>query len=205
MQDLPSFPLQSSDSVAPRTVRHVLAVGGGRGGVGKSTLAVNLAVYFAQLGRAVILVDADAAGAELHTHFGLSPELFDPDADDAVDAELRTVHTPVPGLMLMPQLYTTGSTVPVRPGRKVHWAKRLRLLEADYVIVDLGAGTAPPSLDLFLSADIGICVAGPEPPSVESLKSATGAPETSSLPPEKLPPQINGQGVPFAGRMPLWP
>ena len=168
MQDNSSVAVQHPDGVAPRTVRHVLAVGGGRGGVGKSTLAVNLAVYFAQLGRAVILVDADPSGAELHTHFGLSPQLFDPNSDDNLDAELRTVATPVPGLLLMPQLYTTGSTVPVRPGRKAHFARRLRQLEADYVILDLGAGTAPPTLDLFLSADIGVCVTAPEPPSIEA-------------------------------------
>lgn len=175
MQDFSDFPLQQPDSVAPRTVRHVLAVGGGRGGVGKSTLAVNLAVYFAQLGRAVILVNADPAGAELHTHFGLSPELFDPTTDDTIEAELRTVDTPVPGLLLMPQLYTTSSTVPVRPGRKSQWSKRLRMQQADYVIMDLGGGTAPPTLDLFLSADIGICVTAPEPPSVEATYRFTRA------------------------------
>ena len=175
MQDFSDFPLQQPDSVAPRTVRHVLAVGGGRGGVGKSTLAVNLAVYFAQLGRAVILVDADPAGAELHTHFGLSPELFDPATDDTIEAELRTVDTPVPGLLLMPQLYTTSSTVPVRPGRKSQWSKRLRMQEADYVIMDLGGGTAPPTLDLFLSADIGVCVTAPEPPSIEATYRFTRA------------------------------
>src|SRR5664280_77317 len=176
MQDNPLDPLSKPDGfAAPRTVRQVLAVGGGRGGVGKSTLAVNLAVYFAQLGRAVILVDADPSGAELHTHFGLSSELFDPTIDDSIDAELRTVPTPVPGLSLMPQLYTTASTVPVRPGRKALWAKRLRHQEADYVILDLGAGTAPPTLDLFLSADVGICVTAPEPPSVEATYRFTRA------------------------------
>ncbi len=153
---------------APRTVRHVLAVGGGRGGVGKSTLAVNLAVYFAQLGRAVILVDADPSGAELHTHFGMSQSHFDPRVEDGIDVELRTVPTPVPGLSLMPQLYNTGSSSPVRPGRKAMWAKRLRHQEADYVIVDLGSGTAPATLDLFLSADIGLCVTAPDPPAVEA-------------------------------------
>jgi flagellar biosynthesis protein FlhG len=153
---------------APRTVRHVLAVGGGRGGVGKSTLAVNLAVYFAQLGRAVILVDADPSGAELHTHFGMSQEHFDSQPDDGSDIELRTVPTPVPGLSLMPQLYTAGSSTPVRPGRKALWAKRLRQQEADYVILDLGASTAPPTLDLFLAADIGLCVTSPDPPAVEA-------------------------------------
>src|SRR5580698_9293898 len=51
--------------------RRFIAVGGGRGGVGKSLVAVNLAVYFAQLGKAVVLVDADPGGSNLHTHFGL--------------------------------------------------------------------------------------------------------------------------------------
>jgi Mrp family chromosome partitioning ATPase len=46
-------------------VRHVLAVAGSRGGVGSSLVAVNLAVYFAQLGRTVALIDADPSGAVL--------------------------------------------------------------------------------------------------------------------------------------------
>jgi flagellar biosynthesis protein FlhG len=68
----------------------------------------------------------------------------------------------------MPQFYTIGSSTPVRPGRKALWAKRLRHQEADYVILDLGAGTAPATLDLFLSADIGVCVTAPDPPAVEA-------------------------------------
>ncbi|MFP6684783.1 MAG: P-loop NTPase, partial [Polyangiaceae bacterium] len=45
--------------------RHVVAVGGGRSGVGKTLLSVNLAVYLAQLGRAVVLCDADPYGSSL--------------------------------------------------------------------------------------------------------------------------------------------
>ena len=169
MPGYPSSPPTLPEGInAPRTVRHVLAVGGGRGGVGKSTLAVNLAVYFAQLGRSVILVDADPSGAELHTHFGMPHDNFDLRVDDSGDVELRCVPTPVPGLSLMPQLYTVGSSTPLRPGRKAIWAKRLRHQEADYVILDLGAGTAPATLDLFLSADIGVCVTAPDPPAVEA-------------------------------------
>src|SRR5688500_484243 len=55
----------------PLGVKHVIAVGGGRGGAGKSIVAVNLAVYLAQLGRKVLLIDADPSGAELHTVLGL--------------------------------------------------------------------------------------------------------------------------------------
>jgi len=160
-----------SSLAAPRNVRHVIAVGGGRGGVGKSVLATNLAVYLAQLGRSVLLVDADPTGAELHTMLGIElvqqPRAAVP-RDGALEEDLTPVQTPVPGLMLLPQLYTPGSTVPIRPGRKPRWARRLRQLDVDYVLLDLGAGTSPATLDLFLSADTGLCVTAPEPPSVEA-------------------------------------
>jgi len=158
----------SLEAPAPRAVRQVIAVGGGRGGVGKSTVAVNLAVYLAQLGRTVVLVDADPAGAELHAVLDVALGLAQELGDDAGRLELRTWPTSVPGLLLMPQLYTPGSTIPVRPGRRAQWSRSLRHLAADHVIVDLGAGTAPPTLDLFLSSDLGICLTSPEPPSVES-------------------------------------
>ena len=152
----------------PRTVRHVMALGGARAGAGTSTLAVNLAVYLAQLGRKVILVDADPAGGELHTLLGVELDLGRMQSDDDPDEEVRTIATPVPGLELLPQLYTTGSTVPVRPGRKPRWARKLRQLDVDHVLFDLGAGTQPATLDLFLAADLGLCVVAPEPPSVEA-------------------------------------
>jgi flagellar biosynthesis protein FlhG len=158
----------TSEMPAPRTVRHVIAVAGGRGGVGKSTIAINLAVYLAQLGRTVVLVDSDPTGAELHTMLGISACLDARANDDTDDAEMRLWPTSVPGLSLMPQLYASGSTSPLRPGRKSMWSRRLRHLDADYVILDLGAGTAPATLDLFLSADTGLCVATPEPPSIET-------------------------------------
>src|SRR5688572_2548420 len=167
LNSIPPPPSGAEGGPAPRTVRHVLAVGGGRGGVGKSMLAVNLGVYLAQLGRTVVLVDADPTGAKLHTMLDveLPKRLARADSDDD---ELTTCATPIPGLLLLPQEYSIGSTVPVRPGRKPRWARRLRLMDVDYVILDLGAGTAPATLDLFLSADMGLCAVTPEPPSVEA-------------------------------------
>ena len=162
-------PVPTGDSSpAPPNVRHVIAVGGGRGGVGKSVLAVNLATYLAQLGRTVVLVDADPSGAELHTMLGVEHQQPAPSGDDKEGDDLATIPTPIPGLLLLPQLYTVGSTVPLRPGRKPRWARGLRQLSVDYVLLDLGAGTAPATLDLFLGADLGVCVTAPEPPSVEA-------------------------------------
>jgi flagellar biosynthesis protein FlhG len=168
VDSLPPGSMSDPSGPGPRNVRHVIAIGGGRGGVGKSVLATNLGVYLAQLGRSVLLVDADPAGAELHTLLDVSLGAPTTARDEAADEDLTPVATPVPGLLLLPQLYTPGSTVPIRPGRKPRWARRLRQLDVDYVLLDLGAGTAPATLDLFLSADTGLTVSTPEPPSVEA-------------------------------------
>src|SRR6478609_6702415 len=119
----PSYgPPPSANVAPPLGVKHVIAVGGGRGGVGKSIVAVNLAVYLAQLGRKVLLIDADPAGAELHTALGLSARTTRAASaaspavasDDAEEDDLTSVPTQVPGLSLVPQQYRAGSTVPVR-------------------------------------------------------------------------------------------
>lgn len=167
----PSLPPPSSSVLPPPPgVRHVIAVAGGRGGVGGSTLSINLAVYLAQLGRKILLIDADPAGATLHTLLGLPFPQTAPAADeDPDDPDLSPVPTQVPGLLLLAQAYRAGSTQPIRPGRKPRWAKRLRQLDVDYVLLDLGAGTASSTIDLFLSADQQVCVTTPEPPSVEAI------------------------------------
>jgi flagellar biosynthesis protein FlhG len=89
------------------------------------------------------------------------PDAFDP-------GELIPEPTQIPGLSLLPQQYVQNSTVPLRPGRRPRWAKGLRHLDADYIILDLGPGTSPPTLDLYGAADFGICVTAPDPPSVEA-------------------------------------
>jgi flagellar biosynthesis protein FlhG len=162
-------------SAPPPGVRHVLAVAGGRGGVGTSILAVNIAVYVAQLGRSVVLVDASPLGASLHTMLDVplpQPKLEEGEIE--VD-DFVLVPTPVPGLRLLPQAYSFGNTVPLRPGRKPRWARKLQKLDVDYVILDLGAGTNPSTLDLFASADLGMLVTVPDPPSVEGAYRFTCA------------------------------
>lgn len=145
----------------------MLAVGGGRGGVGKSLLTVNLGVYFAQLGRSVVICDADPYGANLHSVLGLSEApLVEKKAIE--DAPPVPVQTSVPGLLLLPTAFDSLLSTPARFSRRAHWASRIAKLTADYVLVHLGGSTAPPSLDLFLEADVSICVAAPEPLAVET-------------------------------------
>ena len=147
--------------------RRVIAVGGGRGGVGKTLLSVNLAVYFAQLGREVVLCDADPFGSSMHTVLGLvAPPVVHPDAAD--EGQVEPVATSVPGLRLMPSTFDPTTMTQVRPSRASHWLKQIQSLDADYVILHLGASTAAATLELFSNADVGICVTAPEPLAVES-------------------------------------
>src|SRR5579884_1583300 len=131
-----------------------IAVGAGRGGVGKSLVAVNLAVYFAQLGKAVVLVDADAAGSNLHAHFGLKAARTEPDVDDGGPQAMAAalVPTSVPGLALLPAAHDAGGGrgLSLRARRKARWLAAVRALPADYLVVDVGPGQADLALDLML-------------------------------------------------------
>jgi flagellar biosynthesis protein FlhG len=135
--------------------------------VGKTLLTVNLGVYFAQLGRDVVVCDADPFGSNLHAVLGLdSPPLASSDAMEQGTAEL--VSTTVPGLRLLPTAYDPMTATPVRASRSASLLKQISDLEVDYAIVNLGASTAASALDVFLQADVGICVAAPEPLAIET-------------------------------------
>ncbi len=159
-----------SDEQGRPVVRRVIAVGAGRGGVGKSLVAVNLAVYLAQLGKLVVLVDADAGGSNLHAHFGLRAANTEPDLSEGPAALQRAlVATSVPGLSLLPAAHdavTKGFSL--RAGRKIRWLAAVRSLPAEYVVIDVGSGHGDPALDLMLAADIPIAVTVPEPPAIET-------------------------------------
>lgn len=154
--------------LASRGARRLLAVGGGRGGVGKSLVAQNLAVYLAQLGKTVTLVDCDPTGANLHTQFGLEALARSIDGNSE-DLSKLTIATSVPGLSILPAPHDALETpLQLRAGRKTRWLSRLRAIPADYLVVDVGPGHASLAVDLMLAADVGICVTVPEPPAIEA-------------------------------------
>src|SRR6476659_5036449 len=78
----------------PSAKVRILSVTGAKGGVGKSVLATNLAVYLASIGRRVIIVDADAAGANLHTLLGVRRARTLPTGEEP--GVPRLLETPVP-------------------------------------------------------------------------------------------------------------
>jgi flagellar biosynthesis protein FlhG len=150
--------------------RKLLVVGGGRGGVGKSVLAGGLAVYFAQLGKSVVLVDGDSTGGNLHSHFGLLAASKEPPVSPEAQNEFAAALLPtsVPGLRLLPAAHDAlALRSSLRGARKSRWLSRLRALSADYLVIDVGPGHGHFALDVMLAADVAICVTVPEPPAIE--------------------------------------
>ena len=169
-------PTPSSDRAGGR---RIIAIGGGKGGVGKSLLAANLGIYLAQLGKRVILIDADLGGANLHTFVGVErPSVTLGDFFDKRVARIEdcVVDTAVKGLGLV-----SGEGDPLwaanpRPATKNRLINQVREIDTDYLICDLPPGSGFIALDFFLVAHIGILVVVPEPTSVENtfrfIKSA---------------------------------
>lgn len=160
----------ASTRVRPPTAR-VVSVGGGKGGVGKTFLAANLAAALARLGQRVVAVDVDLEGANLHTCLGVEAprvSLADFVAQREDDLGKLIVKTPIDRLDIIAG--TQANLAAAQPShlRRVRLVRALRKLEADYVIVDLGAGTHLSVLDYFLVGDDGLVVLRPEPTSVEN-------------------------------------
>ena len=151
--------------------RCVIAVGGGRGGVGKSLVAMNLAIYFAQLGKSVVLVDADQTGANLHSHFGLAAAKDEPPFVRGQPEEITKLLAPtaVPGLSLLPAPHDSPQTTSLpRSSRRARFLAHLRTLPAEYLVIDAGPGHGPGQVDILLSADVPIVVTTPEPGAIET-------------------------------------
>src|SRR3569833_2571519 len=88
----------------PARVGRIVAVGGGKGGVGKSLVSTNLAVALARTGAKVVMLDADLGAPNLHTMFGIMrPQRTVEDFLSGRSATLDEVAlaTPIPGLRLI--------------------------------------------------------------------------------------------------------
>ena len=166
---------QASDSHRPPSRGpRLLAIGSGKGGVGKTFVTANLATALARLGKRVVVVDADLDGANLHTCLGVPAprrSLADFVSEREDDLGKLLVDTPLANLKLIGA--THGNLADAQPShlRRVRLLRGLRQLDADVVLIDLGAGADAAVLDYFLVSDDGILVLQPEPTSVENAYS----------------------------------
>jgi flagellar biosynthesis protein FlhG len=172
-----SIPPFSSASAGPPGLvkrarpRRVIAVGGGKGGIGKTLVSANLGIALAQAGMRVLLVDVDLGGANLHTCLGVGQPavtLSDFVRSNKVNIEDIIIPTGVPGLSLIAGAQDVLDAANLKYAQKQKLLRTLLVQPVDYLLLDLGAGTSFNTLDFFLVADHGVLVVLPEPTAVEN-------------------------------------
>ena len=165
----------SQPSVVPEKlpgIRHVIAVGSGKGGVGKSTVSVNLALALQQAGARVGLLDADILGPSIPVMLGL-PTGQPPEST----ADQRIIPPERHGLKAISMAMLTGDDNPAilrgpMVGKYLHaFIGQVEWGQLDYLIIDLPPGTGDLQLTLCQSVPLSGAVIVTTPQDV-SLKIA---------------------------------
>ena len=149
----------------------VWAIGGGKGGVGKSLVSVLIALELARNNEKTILVDGDLGGANLHTLMGIKTP--DRTLNDFINRSYKDLHeicvsTPVANLDLICGASEVLTMANPQYAQKNKIMQGVMSLSADHVVIDLGAGTSYNVLDFFLIAHKPIVVLTPQPISIQN-------------------------------------
>jgi flagellar biosynthesis protein FlhG len=159
-------------SNSPLLKKEIWAIGGGKGGTGKSFLASSLGLFLSKLGKRVLLIDADLGCANLHTCLGIAyPEATLSDFMKGRIANLKDalIDTGIPNLMLVSGAQDFLEIANPHYSQKMRLIRQIQVLDFDYILLDLGAGTSFNILDFFLISDSGILTVLPEPTSIENV------------------------------------
>jgi ATP-binding protein involved in chromosome partitioning len=164
-------------------VRNIIAIASNKGGVGKSTVASNLAVALAKAGARVGLMDADITGPNLPTMFGLTQGLQAGASDGLRPVDRYGVRVVSIGFLL-----PKGTPVVWR-GPMIGSAVRQLLHdvpwgELDYLIIDLPPGTSDASMSMAQEAPIAgaVIVSTPQDVSIEDAMKAVAMFEKLDVP-----------------------
>lgn len=147
----------------------MISIGGGKGGVGKSMVSANLAVQYAQAGMKVILIDLDFGAANVHTIFGIRrPPKGLGEYFLTPGAKLKdfVIPTNVPNLSIIPGSGFVPELANLQHSRKVKLIRQIKTLDADLVLLDLGAGSAHNVVDFFSLTHASVVVTTPEPTAI---------------------------------------
>lgn len=152
----------------------IWAIGGGKGGVGKSVVSILLSLALARSGQKTVLADLDLGGANLHTMMGVkspSRTLNDFITRKYEDIEQACIRTHVKNLALICGASEILSMANPQYTQKNRMLQSLRSIKADHVVLDLGAGTSFNVLDFIIIADNPIVVHTPQPISIQNAYS----------------------------------
>ncbi|MCQ2584042.1 MAG: P-loop NTPase [Treponema sp.] len=141
----------------------IIPIASGKGGVGKSLLSANLAIALGQSGKKVVLVDLDLGASNLHLVIGHHPGSASLGSWFTEKSDFKDIVSPtdyrnvsfIAGDSQIPDLTS------LKHAQKVKLIRNLNNIDADYIILDLGAGTHQFILDMFLLSPQGIVVTAP--------------------------------------------
>ncbi len=209
-------------------IRNIIAVGAGKGGVGKTTVAVNLAIALSQSGARVAMIDGDVYGPNVPIMLGIQTQLTT-DGQKIIPAEQY-------GIQLVSMAFLTQDDSPVIwRGPMLHgviqqFFREVAWRDIDYLIVDMPPGTGDIALSLSQSVPVAgaVVVTTPQTVSLADTRRAIKMYEKLNVPPLGLVENMShfvcpvcqtesdifGKGggqalaeelrVPFLGRIPIY-
>lgn len=151
---------------APRTrSSRIISIASGKGGVGKTNLAVNLAVTLARRGLRVVLIDADLGTANVDVVLNVQTQY---DLSDVVHGRKSIVDVATPledGLYLIRGASGLSAVADLEEDDRHRLIEQLALLErhSDFILIDCGAGISQNVLAFAQAADELLIVTTPEP------------------------------------------
>src|ERR1700704_4914826 len=205
------------DKIAIEGIRNIIAVSSGKGGVGKSTVAVNLAVSLALDGARVGIMDIDVYGPNVPIMLGASEARPEVEGNKLVPIEAYGVKL-ISMAVLQPGDKPLIVRGPILHGLVKQFLTDVKWGELDYLIVDMPPGTGDVQLSLAQLVPVqgAVLVTTPQDVAVADVRRALGVVETMSYfiaPDTGNRYDIFGEGggkklaamyqVPFLGAVPL--
>ncbi len=141
----------------------IIPVASGKGGVGKSLVAANLAIALGKAGKKVIIADLDLGASNLHLVLGQqAPKAgLGTYLSGSIDFSAIILDTNYENVQFIPGDAEIPGLTAMKISQKNDIIKKLQNLDTDFLIVDLGAGTHTSILDFFLLSPQGIIVTSP--------------------------------------------
>ena len=164
-------------------IKRIIAVGSGKGGVGKSTVAANLAVAFAQEGKAAGLLDADIYGPSQPRMMGVSERPRSPDGKTILPLHAHGVTMMSIGLMLAPDQAVVWRG-PMLMGALQQLMGQVAWGDLDVLVVDLPPGTGDVQLTLSQKYEVtgAVLVSTPQDVALLDARKALDMFEKTKVP-----------------------
>ena len=157
----------------PEGVKNIIAIASGKGGVGKSTVASNLAVALASKGKKIALLDADVYGPSQPRMLGLSGRPSSPDGKIILPLRNHGVTTMSLGLMV-PENESIVWRGPMLMGALQQMLNQVQWGEQDYLFVDLPPGTGDVQLTLCQKTNVAGAIVVSTPQDIALLDARKG-------------------------------